>query len=337
MTHEFKNIIDVYAQAVLLGQKAVLATLVAVEGSSYRKEGVRMLVLENGKTVGAVSGGCVEKEIIKQSQSVFISGVSKMMTYNGRFRLGCEGTLYLLLEELKISENIQAKIQHCFTCRKTFELKSFYNLNENSKNLGTVVMFNDGDFGFLSKPVKEDESLFFYHQKMNSCFQVYILGTEHDAQDLSLLASNLGWEVIIIAPINSQKKIDSFSGATDFLNMESEEVGELIMDEETAVVVMTHNYAKDLSYLRILKNKNPVYIGLLGAIKRKEQLLSALIEEDFDIKEQFLNKIHGPAGLNIGAVTPQEIAISILAEIISVVKEKNSVCLKDVITSKNFV
>ena len=75
-----------------------------LDGSSYRKPGVRMLILENDTMIGAVSGGCVEKDILLQSQSVFKTGKSKMMTYDGRYRLGCEGVLYILIEQFEPSE-----------------------------------------------------------------------------------------------------------------------------------------------------------------------------------------------------------------------------------------
>ena len=88
MTHEIKNLINLIWEAQQLGVKSVLASVVALEGSSYRRPGVRMLIQENGKTFGAVSGGCVEKEVQRQALSVFETAVPKVMTYDGRFRLG---------------------------------------------------------------------------------------------------------------------------------------------------------------------------------------------------------------------------------------------------------
>jgi xanthine/CO dehydrogenase XdhC/CoxF family maturation factor len=96
MTHEIKDIIEAYLKAKEKGLKAVLASVVDLTGSSYRKPGVRMLILEDGSMIGAVSGGCVEKDILRQSETVFKNGISKMMTYDGRYRLGCEGVLYIL-------------------------------------------------------------------------------------------------------------------------------------------------------------------------------------------------------------------------------------------------
>ena len=106
MTHEFKEIIESYLVAKQQGIPAVMATVVDVEGSSYRRPGVGMLLLQNGVTKGAVSGGCVEKEVFRQAQSVFETGVPKIMTYDGKYRLGCEGLLYILIETFDINEEI---------------------------------------------------------------------------------------------------------------------------------------------------------------------------------------------------------------------------------------
>ena len=107
MTHEFKQIVE----ATLLNQtsniKSVLATVVDLDGSSYRHPGVRMLLSSNGDMVGAVSGGCVEKEVLQRAQSVFKTGKSKIMTYDGRYRLGCEGVLYILLEPFEVSNEFK--------------------------------------------------------------------------------------------------------------------------------------------------------------------------------------------------------------------------------------
>ncbi|MBT8393442.1 MAG: XdhC family protein, partial [Bacteroidia bacterium] len=99
MMHELKHIVSAYKKAKEMNLKSVLATVVDLDGSSYRKPGVRMLIIENGNMIGAVSGGCVEKEVLRQAQSVFLDGRPKMMTYDGRYRLGCEGVIYILLEK----------------------------------------------------------------------------------------------------------------------------------------------------------------------------------------------------------------------------------------------
>ena len=124
MTHELKKIVSAYEAAQKSGIKAVLATVVALKGSSYRRPGVRMLVLENGKMIGAVSGGCVEKEVFRQSKRVFETGVSKVMTYDGRYRLGCEGILYILLEPFKPNTLFLNTFWEAINKRQSFEVSS---------------------------------------------------------------------------------------------------------------------------------------------------------------------------------------------------------------------
>ena len=334
MTHEFKKIIYEYRQAKDRGIKSVLATVVDLDGSSYRRPGVSMLLLENGKKVGAVSGGCVEKEVVLQAKSVFESNIPKMMTYDGRYRLGCEGVLYILIEPFNPNEPFLKAFENCLKKRSSFKLHSFYKKSEEDfKGLGTVVDFGKGN----QYPVQHDFDLAFaqksdlhvFQQKMNPCFQLMVVGAEHDAFQLCAMASTAGWEVTIIGTPMEEKNIFDFPGAHAFFNQDPDEIDLKVIDEQTALLVMTHSYAKDLKYLLKLKDTNPIYLGLLGPSKRRERLLSDLLEHCPEVAHTFFDKIHGPAGLNIGAETPQEIAIAIIAEILSVTRNKKPMMLKD--------
>ena len=122
MTHEFKNIVNAFVEGKKNGLKSVLVTVVDLDGSSYRKPGVRMLVLENDKMIGAMSGGCVEKEILRQAKSVFETGKAKVFTYDGRFRLGCEGVIYILLETFNPDEAFVLDFQKCLKEKKKVKL-----------------------------------------------------------------------------------------------------------------------------------------------------------------------------------------------------------------------
>ena len=109
MTHEIKNLVGIIWKAQQQGIKSVLATVVDLEGSSYRRPGVRMLIQENGQTHGVISGGCVEKEVERQAQFVLKMDIPKMMIYDGRFRLGCEGIIYILIEPVKITQDMKSQ------------------------------------------------------------------------------------------------------------------------------------------------------------------------------------------------------------------------------------
>ncbi|MDW5288076.1 XdhC family protein [Formosa sp. PL04] len=334
MTHEFKKIVDVFIASRDKNLKTVLATVVHLEGSSYRRPGVRMLFVENGKSVGAVSGGCVEKEIQKQAETVFKTQMPKMMTYDGRYRLGCEGLLYILIEPFCLENDIIIKLNECYKSRTHFDILSCYNTDiDCTSNIGSWLKINNDKFPVSSRPLNFDQiqnkELGVFKQQMKPCFKLIIFGTEHDAVQLCNYASLTGWEVTIVAEPLSFTSISCFPGATDFQTFFSETFN-CTIDNQTAVVLMSHSYANDLKYLLTLKNSKPIYMGLLGPAKRRDKLLNQFIESNLDTEnETVLDVVYGPTGLNIGAETPQEIAVSIIAEILSVVRKQKPVSLSE--------
>jgi len=329
MTHEFKHIVEASNDAKKDGLKSVLATVVALDGSSYRKPGVRMLILENDRMIGAVSGGCVEKDILRQSQSVFQTGKSKMMTYDGRYRLGCEGILYILIEQFQPSNNCISTFNSCLEKRTSFNIHSNYKKEEGIfEGLGSSIQFGKTSFQ-LSTFKENDTNLSIFSEHLPPCFKLMIFGAEHDAVQLCQLANYNGWEVTIISGPLESKTIVDFTGATSFYSVSPDTLELSSIDNETAIVIMSHNFANDLKYLLELKDTNPIYLGLLGPSKRREKLLSQFIEYSPEIEESFIESIYGPAGLNIGAETPQEIAISIISEILSVVRQQTPISLKE--------
>lgn len=333
MTHEFRNIVNSFVEAKKLGLKSVLVTVVDLDGSSYRKPGVRMLVLENDIMIGAISGGCVEKEILRQSKSVFESGKSKIFTYDGRFRLGCEGVIYILLEIFNPNDSLITSINDCLFKRNQFEINSRYYKKEGSfSDVGTFISINKSVFS-VSEDVNIDTLLnssnLLFNQEMEPCFKLIIFGAEHDAVKLCQMAALAGWEVTIVSKPSEYKTIDNFPGATAFVSAEPDTIDLTVIDNQTAIMIMTHSFTNDLKCLIALKDYSPIYIGLLGPVHKREDLLSQLLEYHPEIKETFFDSVYGPAGLNIGSETPQEIAISIISEILSVSRNKTPMSLKD--------
>ncbi|MEZ2414270.1 XdhC family protein [Muriicola sp. E247] len=329
MTHELKKIFEVYQVTKKADIKAVLATVVALEGSSYRKPGVRMLILDNGITEGAVSGGCVEKEIIRQATEVFSSGEARIMTYDGRFRLGCEGILYILLEPFSPTEEVLKAFGNVVKNRAIFSMDSFFVQNEEvNRNFGSVIELNGQPYP-LNSSQQPDSSLTRFSQALHPSIQLFIVGSEHDAVTLSASASQLGMEVVVVANPSEEKILANFPGAAEFLPVLPEVFPSERVDSNSAVILMNHSYSKDLQYLIRLQKTTPFYIGILGPYKRREDLLNALLEHAPDVEDDFMESIHGPAGIDIGAVTPQEIAISILSEVLMVHRERTPVKLKD--------
>lgn len=327
--HEFKKIVTRFQSAWELGKKAVIATVVALEGSSYRRPGVRMLILEDGKMVGAVSGGCVEKEIFRQAKSVFNEGIPKIMTYDGRYRLGCEGILYILIEPFEPSREFLQLFWKGIRERESFRAHIYFDRQHgSSKKYGSVFQLKD-TWHSVREGFNVNQDLELFEQEIPPCFKLMIIGAEHDAVQLCSFAALTGWEVTIIVHPLEEKSIDDFPGAHAFEPIAPEMFTVENIDDQTAIVLMTHSYVKDLKYLLSLKNASPAYLGLLGPSSRRAKLLGEFMEHAPELSEDFLKSVHGPAGLNIGAETAQEISIAILSEILAVIRDKQPKSLRN--------
>ena len=329
MTHEFNKIVEEGIKANTNGLKSVLASVVALDGSSYRRPGVRMLILENETLIGAVSGGCVEKEILLQAQTVFKNGVPKIMTYDGRYRLGCEGVLYILIEPFNPDREFINTFSECLKNRQPFEVLSYFEKREGvNSEFGSFVKIDKESFPLDRSHTKSRISKWsVFKQVMPPCFKLLIVGSEHDAVQLCKYAALTGWEVTILARATESKSIKDFPGAHAIYATAPEDFDVSNIDNQTAIVLMTHNFAYDLRYLVALQKVTPNYIGLLGPSGRRDDLLSQFIEYCLEIPDEFLDSIHGPAGLNIGSETPQEIAISIVSEILAYTRNQEPISL----------
>lgn len=329
MTHELKEILQGYQQASALGLEAVLATVVALSGSSYRGAGVRMLVLENGAAFGAVSGGCVEKEIHLQAAAVFQSGVPRMMTYDGRYRLGCEGILHILLEPFRPEAGLVIAFEEQLRRRSPFRMDSHYLPGEGpDPRMGSILILEEGRFAIRGGFTPGTDTLHFAGH-LAPLMRLLVLGGEHDAVQLSTMGAHLGWEVMVAVGPDDGRGTDYFKGASQVLSTLPESLDRALVDPRTAVVLMTHSYSKDLKYLLRLSRTRPAYLGILGPAHRRERLLGELLERDPEVTETFLDGIYGPAGIDLAAESPQEIAISILAEILSATRGSRPIPLRE--------
>jgi xanthine/CO dehydrogenase XdhC/CoxF family maturation factor len=280
-----------------------------------------------------VSGGCVEKEILKQAYTVFDTGVSKMMTYDGRYRLGCEGTLYILIERFTPDERLLKAFAQIVEKRESFDIHSrFKNTTGTDPRLGSVLLIGSASYMFNGAecvPETIAEEIKIFKQRLKPCFRLMIVGAEHDAAQLSIMAASLGWEVNVVVSPSSPQVLTDFPGASALIKTTANDWSIEQIDANTAIVLMSHSYVKDLEFLFRLKNERPAYIGLLGPSNRRERMLNDLIEKYDRIDESFFDLVYGPAGLNIGAETPQEIALSICSEILSITRGQYPKSLKD--------
>ena len=291
MLHELKDIIRSAKLSKEKGVKTALASVVSLDGSSYRRPGVRMSIQSDGKMIGAVSGGCVEKEVLRQAQSVFETNQPKLMVYDGRYRLGCEGILFILIEPFDPNDAFFDAFEKQCTSRKSFRISTTYSKIEANRFQGISLFEFDSRSFYARKNLEENDELDIFHQDIKPGFRLVIVGSEHDAVQLCKYASATGWEVDVIAPPDDPKSIKNFPGAAHYLGIDEHEFANFQFDPQTAIVLMTHSYVKDLKYLSAITDKEIPYVGLLGPSKRREKLINDLIERDENLSDIFLDQL----------------------------------------------
>ncbi len=328
------------------GQRSVLATIVATEGSSYRKPGARMLITEDGPMVGAVSGGCVEQAVARQARQVFASGKPEMMAYDGRYRLGCNGTLYIFLELVQPlePESLWQSYQATYQNRRSFTIATTYRgaIEEQGSCLvfSPAAMYSlngrpmspqgrDAVPLLISQPnapqsASSDEV---FVERIHPAPQLFIIGSEQDAIALAQLATPLGWSVRLLTHPHNPLRV---SGLTTVSADPETLLDQLTVDEQTAIVLMTHSYSRDLAYLLALcPLKALTYLGLLGPQERRDSLLSEVLERSGTLPSWLDENLYAPAGIDLGAELPAEVALSIVAEIKAVFAQRPVASLRN--------
>lgn len=316
-------------------RRAVLATIVAVEGSVYQREGARCLINEDGGIVGIVSGGCVEKDLFEHARSVFDTGNSKLMEYDFRqgddilwgLGLGCNGAVTLLLHLFDPVQYPQAAkhLLDAFDRRMSSDVPYVVGTVITSESelvvpVGYVVygdevtLAQDGsNTGFLHQQVKGVDVQLFV-ERVVPRQRLVIFGAGADVKPLTRAAKFLEWRVTVADHRLDLLNKENFPDADVFV-MKREDYGNIPVAKSDAVVIMTHNYELDKCALGVLAQKDIAYLGQLGPRRRIERMLHELEAAGMHLEPYQLEKIHSPVGLDIGAETPEEIALCIVAEI----------------------
>jgi xanthine dehydrogenase accessory factor len=263
-----------------------LATLVQTQGSTYRKPGARLLVDSDGVTLGVLSGGCLEEEIGRQGRNVILDGSPLLLSFDTRQLYGCDGRLKILVEPLPAAGkngNLITHIGRSLGNRETCRVRTCFE----GETLGSDLLPADV---FLA----ERRGVFI--DTLQLPIRLLLFGTGPEIEPITQLAKALGWVV--------ERFGHPFELGQDFRS-----------DIQTAAVVMNHNFGRDLLSLHRLLPLQLRYVGLLGPKKRHAEILTQLSEYvPFEFNGA-LNNFFAPAGLDIGSEAPEEIALSIVAEV----------------------
>lgn len=322
-----------------------LATVVGVRGSTYRGLAARQLVGADGTSVGTVSGGCLDGDLREIAGGVIESGAPRVVEFDltaddeavWGWGVGCNGATRLLVEPGASAVSLIEKLSTLRASQRPAAV--VHMLDGPAMGSRVVVTHRDVDGDLPRETVREVRRVLLASthrlleidgvhsmiEVVGSPSRLIVCGAGHDAVPVVRQAAALGFEVTVVDDRRQFLTQERFSGAATLVRCEPSELAtSVVLDGRSFVVLMSHNYLRDLDYLRSLLGTDVAYIGSLGPGERLARLLADLRAAGDEPSAADLSKLHGPAGLDIGAEGPEEIAWAILAEILAVRRGKTA-------------
>ncbi|HEX2765284.1 MAG TPA: XdhC family protein [Candidatus Limnocylindria bacterium] len=318
---EIDEVLDAARRLRAEGQPLALATVVSVKGSSYRRPGARLLVPAEGHPVGLISGGCLEDEAARLAREAIQIDGPVMVTIDHSAEgdelwglgLGCRGVIQLLAEPPSMAaETIDALVAAREDGKAAYFLTG---LDGSRRRLTATEADALGERAALAvahgRPTIVGDSVL---DPILPPLHLVICGAGPDAGPLVAAALRQGWRVDVVDPRRSWLRPERFPGAR-LLDAEPADAADATgAGEWTAVVIMSHDYLRDASFLGGFLGRGVTYLGVLGPRDRTERLLGEIQSPP---SEADAAVIHAPAGLDIGADGAEQVATSIVAEILA--------------------
>lgn len=314
MIQDFAPLLPLALRERAAGRAFVLAIVIGTAGSTYRKVGASMVIAADGEFAGLLSGGCLEGDLAAHAQRVIDSGAARLVSYDMRgpddllFGLGsgCEGAMDILLVRVGAVEGWEPfdsliRPGQAGKLRAIIAVRAQAGRPLGSLRLDPASALESDEVEVLIAPPR----------------QLLVLGGGPDAAPLVDLAATLSWQVTVVDHRSAYIDHPRLARATQRICAPAASLAEalaatLSIDAHDAAIVMSHHLASDLEYLRQLARTPIGYVGLLGPPHRRERLLSDLGEA---AAASLRPRLRAPVGLDLGARSPETIALSIAAEV----------------------
>ena len=341
---EITRLVEVFNQIDFSQRKAALATVVWVEGSSYRRPGARMLITDDGRWEGAISGGCLEGDALRKARGVMRDGQPLVVTYDTMddgansfgVGLGCNGIIDVLIEPID-PQNPQhpvAVLSEFVQQRDVRVVATVLSSDDVTHRPGTRFVLTDADQHVpdwliadmrevltVGKPMTKSidasaGAIQVFVERIDPGIELVIFGAGYDVISVARLARDLGWAVTVTDDCVAHLAPKRFPVQTCVVFAERTAVLNTIpITDRTAAVLMSHNFNYDKAVLQTLLTTDVPYIGMLGPRKRFDKMQDEFIKDGVQFSDADLIRVHAPIGLDLGAETPDEIALAIMAEI----------------------
>lgn len=315
------------------GQKVSLATVVSTWGSAPRPTGSQMAINDSGDFVGSVSGGCIEGSVIHSAMDAAATGASEVLEFGvsnseaWEVGLACGGKIKILItplneERAELLRELSRKVEAKKPTTVITDLGSYTQAlhvdgtESEISDAANMVLLSD-----KAQTIEIGDAAYFLNP-FNTPLRLFVVGAVHIAQPLATMAKEAGFEVSLIDPREAFASPTRFPGYAISHDWPDEALNAAELDHRSAVVTLTHDPKIDDPALQAALKSDCFYIGSLGSTKTHGARLKRLEQSGFS--EERRARIHGPVGLDIGAKSPSEIAVSILAEIIEVLRSPRS-------------
>ena len=366
--NELQQITDAFKAAQGRGDAVAIASVVAVSGSAYRRPGARMLISDTGLRVGTVSGGCLERDVMRHAGRSISRAKTVLRLYDSLdedlsegFALGCNGAVLVMIEpaDANVEHHMQFQAD-CLQQRRRGVIATVHGVPgadanadcaaSSSIELGARVSLIEGGAlrvsGIAPGALREAlcaavtdalvqgrgsswsrtttaGTVSVLIEIVTPPLRVMVFGAGQDVEPLVSFGHGLGWSMQVVANNGGFGTRERFPRA-DLVHLGSpaDAVAALKPDGDTVVLLMSHNFPLDVAALCALAPLQPRYIGLLGPRHRAQRLLDEVSARGVIVDEALRARIHGPVGLDIGAETPAEVALAILAEINAVLRQR---------------
>lgn len=349
---EITDVLDAIESLRTRGQRMALATIVAVRGSTYRRPGARLLVPEDGAPIGNLSGGCLEGDVADAARLVMREGTARLASWDltadddavWGLGLGCNGAIEVFIEPADRAGEVVGALRAALDEERPICLVTAVESGEPEAVApgARLVVHADGRVEGSMGAAETDAAataaareqlaversevrmlprdVRAFVEVLEPPVRLLVCGAGHDAVPLVRAAAGLGWRAFVVDDRETFLTRERFPDAAGFVRLDDPErvAKEAPVDERTCVVVMSHNFLRDKAYVRGLASTSLAYLGVLGPGARTERLLMELAEEGTAPSDEVRLRMHGPAGLDLGAEGPEEIAQAILAEIVAV-------------------
>jgi xanthine dehydrogenase accessory factor len=342
------------------GDRMALATIVGVKGSTYRREGARLLVPENAKPIGTISGGCLEGDVREAAADVMREGTPRLLHFDltaddeavWGWGLGCNGVVDVFIEPAEGAFGTAGALRRAVEEQRDLVAVTVITADGGPTPGDRMLVHPEGTAeGSLgaadlderavesalealreerSRMVSLPRGVEVFVEVLRPPIRLLVCGAGHDAIPMVRFGSMLGWRVEVIDDREQFLKSRRFPEAARLVRTEPTEAATAAgADERSYVVVMSHNFLRDKDYLRSFLGSNAAYIGMLGPKARLERILEELRREGFEPDPDDLDLVHGPAGLDMGAEGPEEVAWAVVGEILALRNRRAGGFLKD--------